>query len=117
MMSETIFVPFDAKGNMQSYPEITYSRDIDGKLISVHPKMKENYEFDATLKFKEVTRGQSACRFILLDEDGHKFFLFPSELLNILKNATVSNGSVSGKWNFVKKGQNYSIRWLQQLEG
>lgn len=94
-------IPFDKEGNQLSY---AYSW-IDGKV-----EWRNNYEFDATLTYSDYARGRSAVGILLCDEHGHQYSMFLSMLDELFISRGFEGRSVTGRWTFVKRGENYSIR-------
>jgi hypothetical protein len=77
---------------------------------------KENYEFDDTLILTGMSRGRSAANFNLQSETNSKNYnLFMTDIVDMIKNANIFKGKVKGKWTFVKRGQNYGIKLIEQL--
>lgn len=73
------------------------------------PIWRDNEPFEATMTFTGVTRGRSAARFILEDENGVHYEMFMSDALNLIQTSTLKKGAVPGTWAFSKKGQNYGL--------
>jgi hypothetical protein len=71
----------------------------------------ENFEFAATLKYTSYSRGRSAAHLLWQDESGRGFNMFLSEFNSLMKRQKdIVDGCVTGRWTFVKRGKNYSIR-------
>lgn len=100
-------VPF-FKGQMVSYIEGYFTM----KEYSKDFELKDNYEFFATLTLKHVGRGRSSVGFSMEDYDGKSYNMFLKDFEEMVKNNTLDHGQISGKWTFVKRGQNYGIKCL-----
>lgn len=78
---------------------------------------KENYEFEDTLRLTGMSRGRSAANFNLKSEtNGKDYNLFMTDIVNLIQNATLNKGIVKGVWTFVKRGQNYGIKLVKELD-
>lgn len=97
-------IPFNAEGNM-----LGYSYGGGGR--------RPNYSFNATLRFAGFRRGRSAANAIFVDGEGHRYSMFLSALEDILKTDGMRDGFVRGCWSFCKRGSNYSIFRLGDLDG
>lgn len=98
-----IEVPFDLNGNQLDYawngnPRVSW---------------RTNYEFTTTMEIKDFLRGRSAAGWSLVDETGKTYYMFMSELLKVLQTKTIEKGVVEGKWTFVKRGQNFSVKLVE----
>lgn len=70
-------------------------------------------EFSATLTFVGISRGRSSLRFDFIDEANSTLYsMFQSGFEEMLKAATMQNGSVTGKFHHVKWGNNYGIEMI-----
>lgn len=99
-------IPFDDDGNLMSYPAKRYSRN--GIWV---PTMKENYVFEATLTYAGFDNGiRSAHRVIWKDSEGHTYPMFISQLGPALETHGMQGNTMTGRWTFMKQGENYSIR-------
>jgi hypothetical protein len=78
---------------------------------------RDPYEFEARLTYHSFGRGRSAAYFIWADEEGNQYPMFMSEVDRLLRLARFEGGSVSGRWSFVKRGSNYSIRLVEAPSG
>lgn len=89
-------------------------------------ELKPNKKFFANLQFDSMSRGRSAANFeaILHEVDGLEnedceylngchVNIFMTDMLDIIKNATISNGTTNTyMWTFCKRGSNYGIRMV-----
>lgn len=104
-------IPFDDEGNLMSYPSRKYQRDEDGNQRLWVPNLRDNYEFEATLTYAGFDNGiRSAHRVIWQDEEGHTYPMFISRLGEALETHGMDGNTMTGRWTFMKQGQNFSIR-------
>lgn len=104
-------IPFDDDGNLMSYPSKKFPRDENGNVRTWVPNMRDNYEFVATLTYDGFDNGvRSAHRVIWKDEEGHTYPMFISRLGEALETHGMDGNTMTGRWTFMKQGQNYSIR-------
>jgi hypothetical protein len=68
------------------------------------------YQGDATLTISDMHRGRSAAYFECVDEGGHRFPLFMTDLLEVVRALDIRRGTVAGRWVVCKRGQNYGVR-------
>lgn len=73
---------------------------------------REPFEFNAILKFEGFYRGRSAAGFYLIGPKGEKYVMRLKEIDNLIKNAEIYKGNVTGRWGFTKQGANYSLTYL-----
>lgn len=73
---------------------------------------KDNYEFIDTLTYAGYNRGRSSINFMFVGTDDMKYTMFVSELNKIIWK--MINCKISGKWTFMKKGQNYGITAIEE---
>lgn len=125
-------IPFDHKGNLLSwtgsaYPNLPgshwedcakdaigarekYSKDGWWRYIP-SGEWRDNYVFHATLNVTGTTRGRSAARINLQDEQGHKYEMFLTDVVDLLMHApTIAYGMIEADWTFQKRGANYGIK-------
>jgi len=77
-----------------------------------HSVWKDNYEFKATLVLTGYSRGRSAARMCLLDQDtGSEYEMFLTDFCDILED--IVHGAITGTWTFCKRGMNYGIRMVK----
>lgn len=94
-------IPFDAKGNQQHYGE---NWGIDGRCGS---KWKQNFDFNDVLTYEGFERGRSAAYFIFRRTDGTQVTMFLKEFDSCVKHFNA--GKVTGRFRFIKRGQNYGV--------
>lgn len=101
MPKKEIKAPYDkTTGNLLSYVYDDEDSRVD---------FRKNVPFEATMKFTDMERGQSAARFIVTDEHGKTYPMFMSSALKLLQSSIIINGSVLADWIVVKRGSNYGI--------
>lgn len=93
--------PFDGDGNMLHYPDNFYMNR-DGGWRQVQP-------FEATLTIVGLNRGRSAAYLTVVDEAGHNYPLFITDLVDIIQNRDIIGGRLTGRWAVRKRGQNFGI--------
>lgn len=90
-------IPFDKDGNLLSYP--------------YNPaEWRDNYVFEETLEYRTYYRGRSSATIEFNDSDGHRYEMFLSDFHNVMQAKGLDGKKVTGKWTFIKKGQNYGIK-------
>lgn len=95
-------IPFDNRG-MQQYP-YEYSEGFH---------WEDNRVFDATLTLGGSCRGRSAAGFVFVDGNGQQYYMFMSDMADLLFNAVLDHGKISGTWTFCKRGMNYGLKLVQ----
>lgn len=96
-------VPFDGKGNQLSYPD-TWAMKNGGT-------WRRNAPFQANMKVIEIRRGRSAMQYILEDDVGHQYIMFPKDMLNLLQQFGIVMGKATPTvWAFIKRGSNYGVQ-------
>lgn len=104
-------IPFDSEGNQQHYPEPSYERVPGGdRTIRIDPEMRPNFEFDDTLTYEGFSRGRSAAYVLFKRSDGKQVTMFLKELDELMPR--MCGGQVTGRFTFIKRGQNYGVRIL-----
>ena len=70
--------------------------------------------FEATLKYKEYSKGRSSVTFYWEDiKTGLTYPMFISSLGEILEKGKVFSGEqISGRWKVIKKGSNFGIKYV-----
>lgn len=105
-------IPFDAHGNQLAYPTAQYNPETrDWEIF-----WKDNVVFEATLAYSGFSRGRSAAGFKMKDSDGHRYYLMMSEMDRIMALGGWDGNKITGKWTFVKKGQNYGVQLIERAE-
>lgn len=101
-MNTKIKIPFYKMTNELAKNQ--YSKEIE---------WKDNYEFEDTMEIVGMNRKGHSITYIMVSKTDHKkYSIFIKEMLNILQNGSVNKGIVSGSWTFCKRGQEYSLRFL-----
>jgi hypothetical protein len=73
--------------------------------------------FHAELTILDTMRGRSAAYFRLKDDLARCWPMFMAEVLDLIRTAVITEGTVKGYWIPCKRGQNYGLRYLgQELE-
>ncbi len=109
----TKHIPFDKEtGSLMTYVSPWQIRE--DKV-----EWRDNKPFVGTMKICGFMRGRSAARLRLEVEDkpqcNHE--MFTSDMLQMLQEAKIDKGVVSGLWKFRKHGANYGMCWLGGEEG
>ena len=76
---------------------------------------KPNEEVELTLHYKSYGRGRSSVTFYWLDDNGHKYPMFLTDLDELLK-LKVDVSNLHGIFTYVKRGRNYGIKLLKKLD-
>lgn len=94
-------IPFDNDGNQKHYPESWKGL-----------QWKDNYEFDDELHFTTYGRGRSAAYFIgAMASNGMTVNVFITDFMDLMPHMV--HGKVTGKFSFVKRGQNYGCKLVE----
>lgn len=74
---------------------------------------KDNEPFRATLKFERFERGRSAAHaiYVKADDPSWQVTMFLSDLGDVIERGEAPF-LLTGRWQFVKRGQNYGIKKL-----
>lgn len=72
-----------------------------------------NKQFKTTLFYDGYSRGRSSIKFDFTDSDGKKFSMFAIDLDAMIKQG-VPIKEAHGVFEFVKRGQNYGIRFVKE---
>lgn len=110
-----IMIPFSTRdGNMLSYTGCLPGDAYDEKYNNGKWEWKENCVFADDLKFDGFYRGRSSAgaTFISLN-DGKEYNVFLKDLAEIIKSDDLRSGVIHGQFTFVKRGQNYGLRWVK----
>lgn len=71
---------------------------------------RPNEPFEATLALKGVNRGRSSTYFEWVDQDGHRFPMFVTDMMLLLQTKGVRRGgTVQARWHVVKRGMNHGV--------
>jgi len=76
---------------------------------------KQNYTFEKILTASDMSRGQSSATFTLVDDEGLEHNMFMKDMLTMVQNAKIEYGKINAVWTFIKRGQNYGIRFLENV--
>ncbi len=72
---------------------------------------EDNYEFEDTLIYSGYSRGTSSCTVQFKSTKDHKeYTMFMKELDDCIFN--LIEGELRGRFTFVKRGENYGIKYL-----
>lgn len=72
------------------------------------------FTFDATLELDSVRSGNSAKYLVVVDRATDKrYVLFVADLVAAARTTTITNGRITGRWGFCKRGQNYGVYWME----
>lgn len=90
-------------------------RKDSGRYIEVDETIwKENFEFEDTLIITGMSRGRSAANFNLQSTiDSKNYNLFMTDIVDLIRKVTITNGKIKGRWTFVKRGSNYGVKLLE----
>lgn len=76
---------------------------------------QQNFEFEAALNYKHVTRGRSAARAVYEDQFGNKLEMFMTDFDDLVH--TCGNvKTVVGVWTFCKRGANIGVKYVRPLD-
>ena len=103
-MSKIKTYPVDENGDMLEYDGYGYARSGEQEIV----------EFEATMKFKQYTKGRSSLRFLLEDEEGGKWSMMAQCVDDFVERSV--NGVVTGKWIVCKRGANYGLLLIKEKE-
>ncbi|GAA4599933.1 hypothetical protein GCM10023194_80940 [Planotetraspora phitsanulokensis] len=107
--------PYDEQGNLLDYAPTRYRLDEEAKRVVEVPfdcDWRRNVPFATFMTLDGMVRGRSAANFRWLDGDGHRFPMFMKDMTDLLSAATITRGVVTGRWDIVKRGANYGVRYL-----
>jgi hypothetical protein len=76
---------------------------------------KPNEEVELTLHYQDYGRGRSAVTFYWIDDDGHEYPMFITDVDELLKQ-DMGTSRVHAIFTYVKRGQNYGIKFLRKIE-
>lgn len=95
-------VPFDEYGNMLDYPAY------DSVMRPVQP-------FDARMTLVGAERGRSAARFLWQDEQGRRWPMFLTDMLDLIQRGEILEGSTRvERWTVRKRGMNYGLALMSE---
>ena len=127
MTKKLICFPF-IDGNLQEYSwnnltdserERVYSGEEVVKGFSYDENKNEvwkpNKEVELTLHYKGYGRGRSAVTFYWVDDDGHKYPMFIKDVDELLRQ-DIGTSSIHAIFTYVKRGDNYGIKFLRRVD-
>ena len=76
---------------------------------------KPNKEVELTLHYKGYGRGRSAVTFYWVDDDGHKYPMFIKDVDELLRQ-DIGTSSIHAIFTYVKRGDNYGIKFLRRVD-
>ena len=76
---------------------------------------KPNKEVELTLHYKGFSRGRSAVTFYWVDDDGHKYPMFIKDVDELLRQ-DIGASSIHAIFTYVKRGNNYGIKFLRRVD-
>ena len=76
---------------------------------------KPNEEVELTLHYKGFSRGRSAVTFYWVDDDGHKYPMFIKDVDELLRQ-DIGASSIHAIFTYVKRGDNYGIKFLRRVD-
>lgn len=91
-------IPFDEDGNQMDY------------YYGWKGTLRDNFEFEDTLKLVGYSKGRSSVGFTFERSDGTTVNFFLSDFFAIAHKLV--DGRITGRFTFVKKGQNYGCRMI-----
>lgn len=74
---------------------------------------RPNEEVELTLHYKGYGRGRSAVTFYWVDQNEHEYPMFIKDVDELLK-LDMGTSSVHAVFTYVKRGQNYGIKFLRR---
>jgi hypothetical protein len=103
-------IPFDNRGNQQHYPQGWYVGEYPNHKPA-GPEWRDNAPFEDALRFVGYRRGRSAAYFAFQRSDGTEVTMFLKDFEAAVP--IMERGLVRGKFQFIKRGQNYGVRLLE----
>ena len=76
---------------------------------------KPNKEVELTLHYKGFSRGRSAVTFYWVDDDGHRYPMFIKDVDELLRQ-DIGASSIHAIFTYVKRGNNYGIKFLRRVD-
>lgn len=112
MARTQIKVPFDKQGVLMHYA----NPDARPDHFDAAHKWLEPEPIELTLHLYGTERGRSAAYFLWTDGLANVWPMFMKDMADLVKNAAINYGVVSGMWIPCKRGQNYGLRYLGPVE-
>lgn len=75
---------------------------------------KPNEEVELTLHYQDYGRGRSSVTFYWVDDNGRKYPMFIKDVDELLRQ-DMGTSSVHAIFTYVKRGQNYGIKFLRKV--
>ena len=121
MTKKLICFPF-VDGNLQewSWNNLTDSereRVYNGEEVvkGSNEVWKPNKEVELTLHYQGYGRGRSAVTFYWVDDDGHGYPMFIKDVDELLRQ-DIGASSIHAIFTYVKRGNNYGIKFLRRVD-
>ena len=97
--------------------EVVKGFSYDGNSYNDNKKevWKPNKEAELTLHYKGFSRGRSAVTFYWVDDDGHKYPMFIKDVDELLRQ-DIGASSIHAIFTYVKRGDNYGIKFLRRVD-
>lgn len=126
MAKRQFCVPFH-NGSMQPYVGYTLSDEEEKEYFNSGSIMshtsswyggdewRPNKPFECTLQYEGFSRGRSSAGFAFKDQDGHSYWMFMTDMDDLIR-AGARPLEVRGTFEFVKRGQNYGIKFLEEKQ-
>ena len=96
----------------QCYQNGSYRRDTDRYMGRY--EWRPNLPFRAVLSYDGYARGRSSAGFVFKDENGHRYWMFMTDIDAAIR-AGVQPLEIRGEFEFVKRGQNYGVRFIREV--
>ena len=97
--------------------EVVKGFSYDGNSYNDNKKevWKPNMEVELTLHYQGYGRGRSAVTFYWVDDDGHKYPMFIKDVDELLRQ-DIGASSIHAIFTYVKRGDNYGIKFLRRVD-
>lgn len=105
-------VPFTEDGSIMHYA-VPYQPNGYGSSFYTPFEWREPHEFPAVLTIDHTISGRSAKYVIWKAADGRTFPMFVTDLVDLVKRGTVTDGTVSAVWYTGKRGANFGIKFVR----
>ena len=109
--------PFKKQGGLWHFPPDLrrYAGYPEAKTPTI--EWRDVKPWEDTMLVIGTQRGRSAAFFLLVSGNGDSYPMFMSDAADMMQRAVVTRGTITGRWTIVKKGQNYGIKFLEDIEG
>ncbi len=118
-------VPFDGAGNLHSHTyaelgvddiKVTRNGGSDQWTRRASTYWRPAAPFVAKMKLDRLERGRSAATFIWKEHcTPVEYPMFGQWLVDCIQKGVLANGFLTGRWGYAKRGANYSIEFLGDL--